>query len=211
MQALPLPGYPGSTIERSLPLEQQLDLLQAQIEGSVLLGWSLGGLYAVLLAQRFPKIFKRLVLVAVAPRFVVAQDWPYGMSAAQFRAFAANIEQGEKLLKRFLLLQLHGRDDAKALSQRVYRDLSQSEFPPESVLQQGLDQLEQIDLRAALRSLGMPITVVLGGRDRLVNPQVADFYQRLGSHVKVLLWQDAGHLPMLTHTSQLLAECEIDA
>ena len=46
--------------------------------GSVLAGWSLGGLVATQMVLDYPDRFKKLILVSSAPQFVKDEGWPIG-------------------------------------------------------------------------------------------------------------------------------------
>jgi len=202
-----LPGYPGSEIEAGLTLQSQIRHLAKRVPAGVLVGWSLGGVYAALLAAQYPERYSKLILVSVSPCFVVRKDWPLGMSASRFEEFSASIDDGESLLRRFLLLQLHGHPQAKQLISAVLPHLKRYSMPAVAVLQQGLNLLREMDLRPVLEGLDQPVLVLLGQKDRLVKPEVADYYNGLGASVSVRVWPEVGHVPMVTHCPQFLEAC----
>ncbi len=56
-----------------------------------LMGWSLGGLYAIELALRHPEKFSELILVASNPCFVTRSDWNCAIDAAVLDTFAEDV------------------------------------------------------------------------------------------------------------------------
>src|SRR5690606_31087518 len=83
-------------------------LQQLLPEQCTLMGWSMGGQIATLLASQWPQQVERLVLVASNPHFLAAGDWP-GMDADTANTFHALMhEKGVAGLKRFAMLVAHG-------------------------------------------------------------------------------------------------------
>jgi len=52
------------------------------------LGWSLGGMVALQVADNYPSQIKRLVLVATSLRFCQADDWPDAVIPSVLKGFA---------------------------------------------------------------------------------------------------------------------------
>jgi pimeloyl-[acyl-carrier protein] methyl ester esterase len=73
--------------------------------------------------------------------------------------------------------------------------------PSPRVLAEGLQLLEQSDLRDALPALAVPSVWIGGRRDRLVNPaamQASAAQSALAHFVQI---EHAGHAPFLTHAN----------
>ena len=56
-----------------------------------LLGWSLGGQFALDLAAAMPGAIERLVLVATTPKFLAARGWRHGLKAAALDELAVRL------------------------------------------------------------------------------------------------------------------------
>ena len=95
-------------------------------QGAWWLGWSLGGLLAQQAAHMFPGALRGLVLVAGTPRFVKADDWPYGVDSEVFGQFASQLkDDSERTLTRFLSLQVRGAKDSAATLRQLRSRLQQ--------------------------------------------------------------------------------------
>src|SRR5690606_7852318 len=75
-----LPGFGVNSARDNLSLTQTLELLESQLPpSSTLIGWSLGGMLAVVLAARRPDKIKRVMTLAANLRFVTAVDYAAAM------------------------------------------------------------------------------------------------------------------------------------
>jgi len=74
------------------------------------LGWSLGGALASLIAERFVDNVFAVVTVATNPQFVATDSWPYAMARKKFQRFKQDLKKIKaKLLGVFLYCKLSKR------------------------------------------------------------------------------------------------------
>jgi pimeloyl-[acyl-carrier protein] methyl ester esterase len=71
------------------------------------------------------------------------------------------------------------------------------------VLAEGLQVLQDSDLRAALPSLGVPSLWIGGRRDRLVNPAAMQAAAGIAPAARFVQIEHAGHAPFLTHADEV--------
>jgi pimeloyl-[acyl-carrier protein] methyl ester esterase len=195
-----LPGH-GRSRDSALPLAPAAlaDALAAQLPPALWLGWSLGGLVALALAQRHPDRVHGLAMVCASPRFVHGDDWPEGMDAAIFQRFADDLSRDYRLaVDRFLLLEAQGSDHAREEVRALRALVFAHGEPSDARLREGLAVLEGSDLRAGLAGLRMPSSWIAGRRDRLVSPAAMRRAAAVcgGAFVEVA---HGGHAPFLTH------------
>lgn len=199
--AVDLPGH-GAAAGRSFSSLDDLveSLLQAVDRPAIWIGWSMGGLAVLKLAQCYPERVQGIMLVSSSPCFVRRDDWPCGMPAELFDAFAAELETDfDSTIRRFLSLQVkdsaQGRQLLKQLRQQVLQQ------PPAHIdaLRAGLEVLKTTDLRELVPQLSQPLAVALGERDGLVDAQSADFFSRLQPAADIRLYRQAAHAPFLSH------------
>ena len=97
-----LPGFGGRPM---LAGEYTLARLADSVAGTmaesgpipcVLMGWSLGGLVALEVVHRYPERVDALVMVAAAPRFTQAEDWPHGVAPSVLDAFSRTLAEDTK-------------------------------------------------------------------------------------------------------------------
>lgn len=201
-----LPGYAGSRWPAAADFDAQLEQMAAELPPGELLGWSLGGLYAIELARRWPQRFERLTLVASNPCFVRRQGWDCALEASVFEGFSADLQlDWRRTLKRFLALQMQGEADARGLARDLWRQLVETGEPAPGVLEFGLELLGQRDARDALAEIEKPVRLILGEKDRLVPIALAQQIAELTPRIQVESVAGAAHAPFLSHTREFAA------
>jgi len=205
--ALDLPGHGGRSWDATLggDVGRWAEDLLARAPGrAVWVGWSLGGLLALEVARRAPERVARLILLAATPRFVAPSDQACGMAADTLEQFMAGLAQEQALtLQRFLALQTVGAEGGREVRTWLGRALAESPPAAEAALRAGLAVLRDTDLSASLHGLGLPVHVLLGDRDRIVPPCVAEIYRQVLPHAEIHIQAGAGHAPFL-HAPGLL-------
>ena len=202
-----LPGH-GHNRDCNVPLE--LDACANAILDAVpdapWCGWSLGGLIALHAASKYPQRIPALALICATPKFVVSEDWPQGMPQQVFEGFANGLRDDWRgTIDRFIALEAFGSDHMRE-ELRMLRDavLARGE-PATHVLAEGLQALEQSDLRDVLPVLSMPSLWIAGRRDRLVNPVAMRASAEIAPDARFVQVEHAGHAPFLTHADEVAA------
>ncbi len=105
-QCIDLPGYGENSDVSATTLDDYVEHVAQQISRPVLVvGWSLGGLVSLKLAQRYPEKVSALLQVATNPKFVQHGDWRTAVEASVFEQFASSLEKDRvKTIRRFLAL-----------------------------------------------------------------------------------------------------------
>lgn len=154
---------------------------------ATILGWSLGGLVAIQLAQIIK--VKKVILCASSPKFVSGNNWEFGIDKINFQSFSKNLNLNiGKGLIRFISLQGVEKNIVTSL-----KEIIQNNPPSVSGLNTALDILLNTDLREEILTIGA-IEVVLGETDTIVPKAIAYWYQKHNINTKIL---SGGHLPFL--------------
>lgn len=193
-----LPGHGRSDEIKGGMEEWCNEIIKILPQNPILLGWSLGGLLAINIANKIK--ISGLILVATTPKFVRSNDWVYGIDTDNFHQFSdalsLNLAKG---LKRFVSLQTNDKTQLKTLNQSI------NALPASTkALNQGLEILLNSDFRHLFKQLKAPVQIILGNRDTLVPANIAHWYEHLStseSSVKIkrigVTILDTGHLPFL--------------
>ncbi len=199
-----LPGYGLSGNASRQDFELQLEQLARALPASTLIGWSMGGLYAIALCRRYPDKFKRLILLASNPCYVDRDDWPSGMPAAVFNEFAESLlANWQGTIRRFIGLQMHGVAGARNLIRDISELLRKGGEPDVAVLRFGLQLLLEQDMRDELSDLAIPVLAILGMRDKLVPASLAQQLPQLNPAIRVECLARSAHAPFLSDSENV--------
>lgn len=161
VQVQPLPNMQGQTAAAVIELlDQQLP------KDSWLVGWSLGGMLASVLAAHRQSTCAGLISYASNARFVAAENWPDAMPEATFAEFYELC--GDDLpagLKRFSVLCSQGAAQPRALSRQL---LDMTVLNDKDRALAGLSVLAELDTRPAIRSFAGPQLHLLAKNDALM-------------------------------------------
>lgn len=195
-----LPGYGANPSAPAKSFDAALEQIAAAAPGRChVLGWSLGAQFALAWAARYPAQVEKLVLIAATPRFVAAPDWPQGMAAETFNAFAEALalEPGPTW-RRFLRLQAQGDAAAKTVVRALDAALGAAPPADTAVLCDSLNWLRDNDLRAACRTIAQPCLLLHGREDQITPATVGVWLAVQLPAARLCLIDGASHAPFLS-------------
>jgi pimeloyl-[acyl-carrier protein] methyl ester esterase len=203
--AVDLPGHGQSEWIAGMEGEAQLSALLEHVpEGAALLGWSLGGQFALRAALRAPALVKRLILIATTPRFTTAPDWPHGLDAAVLGEFALRLRADwTGTVHDFLELQVRGSPGWASALGVLQAALAAHGRGDPAALAAGLELLASVDLRAQLPRLAAPTLVLYGERDRITPAAASRALAQALPHAQALGFARAAHTPFLTQPAAI--------
>src|SRR4029077_17462382 len=173
-----------------------------------LLGWSLGGQFALDLAAAMPAGVERLVLVATTPKFLAAPGWRFGMAPALLTRLAEALRAGrDAAVDEFLALCARGsapRTAARVLKQ-LRHALAHYGAAHTEALSNGLERLKDCDLRTALPLLRVPALVIGGAEDRITRAAASRALAARLAGARYVEFPGAAHAPFLSHPARFAA------
>ncbi|WP_454780835.1 alpha/beta fold hydrolase [Legionella sp. WA2022007384] len=191
-----LPGFGHSSI-MDWDLFKTL-LLNQLPETFALIGWSMGGLYAMRLATEEPDRVDYLINVTSSPRFLNGEQWS-GVSPEIFKKFYERLsKEPHGTLKEFL--ELNGLT-SDGESQHLPNKL-----PSQEGLESGLKSLETWDLREQLKQFSKPTCFIFGRLDPIVPIKTMSSMQLIYPDGHFVLFKKAAHMPFLTHADLFIDE-----
>jgi pimeloyl-[acyl-carrier protein] methyl ester esterase len=206
VRSLNLPGFGGApSPQRDYTLATAADLVAEQLKpNSIIIGWSLGGLFAVYLARKFPDKVSKVILVASTPYFSEATHWP-GIQPSVLDAFQLQLEKSAtKTIERFLAIQAMGSEHAREDIKKLRALLAKAPEPDPHALKAGLDILKTQDLRDDMAKLEQPIYGLFGRLDSLVPKVVIEKIGALNPNFYCETLPKASHAPFISHRSEFI-------
>jgi pimeloyl-[acyl-carrier protein] methyl ester esterase len=204
VHSVDLPGHGKSQAQGGFTLDSVCEQLHEQLPVSATwIGWSLGGMIALQMADTYTEQVEQLILFATNPAFVKRADWLHGVEISVLENFARELaENYQRTLRRFYALQVRGAENASQTLKQLNNELLRFGEPDVKDLGSGLDILKHADLRQALRSLNCPVAMIFGQRDTLVPVGVIDDIKNIKSGCHCASIKSAGHIPFVSHASE---------
>lgn len=182
-----LPGFGQS---KMLSWEHFQTAFTRQVpEPCVLMGWSLGGLFAQRLALEQPNKVLGLYAVTTSPCFLACEDWP-GIMPATLERFRERLrDNSADTIAEFMALQGVPKEE-----------LCDWQFHNEPApLLAGLNMLYDWDLRVPLLALKQPARFVFGRLDAIVHHRLARQMKMTYPQLETHLYPRAAHMPFMSH------------
>ena len=173
-----------------------------------LLGWSLGGQFALDLAAAMPAGIERLVLVATTPRFLACPGWRSGLPAASLAKLAAAVAADPvRALDGFLDLCVRGCAARTAREARLtlHSAIERHGRAQPAALAWGLERLRDADLRPMLPQMKKPALSIAGRLDCVTRAQSSRALAAALPRGRYASIAGASHVPFLTHPGQFLS------
>lgn len=202
-----LPGFGDNHLyPADYSLTEVVDQLATMLpDNSYVCGWSLGGLLAIALAERYPHKVARLALVAASPCFLATTSWP-GMQAAVLQQFATALQKDiAQTIQRFLAIQALGSEHARTDIQQLRQAISAYPTPEPAAVSGALRLLAEQDLRASLAKLSQPLSACFGRLDALVPVAMVSQLQALAPSANITILDKASHAPFISHPAEFKA------
>lgn len=169
-------------------------------DNTVLISWSLGGLYAIQLAHQYPEKIKKLILISSTPCFIEKNNWA-GISLTEQEKFRALLKLNpQKISQRFLSLVSYPEPLQESL--RPYLDLSLNLSSKISSQQEALDFLFKTDFREIYKKLDLPIFNLFGEQDAIIKSNHTDQLLKLNPRASIHVIPNASHLPFISHPQE---------
>lgn len=197
-----LPGAVDADLSQDDSVAVMADRALAAVEGALLpVGFSMGGIVALAMAERAPERMAGLVLLDTN----ASADLPERAAArprqqAEVRAGALERVVVEELKPNYLAAA--NRGDAAMLA--LLREMALA-LGPDVFVRQSEALRTRPDLRHVLPALDAPVLLMCGAEDRLCPP---DWHQALAGDARVAtlhVVQDAGHMLPLEQPAALAA------
>jgi pimeloyl-[acyl-carrier protein] methyl ester esterase len=197
-----LPGHGKSS---HIPLSSDINVVLEQLneiipKDTLLIGWSLGGMFALALAQQKAR-GRRLGLISSSPQFIQSKNWQYATSAKTLATFSESLQKNARLtIKRFIALQFMNVPDAKAQIITIQKRILNNHTLDTASLQTGLHYLQTLNLRANCASLNQPVVGFYGKLDNLVPHRAINATENCfaPSQFTTIVAPKAGHAPFLS-------------
>lgn len=188
-----IPGFEEHVVE----LTERIGRLDGPV---VLIGHSRGGAVSLVAAARDAEKVKAVVTIGSAARFSLAEDYQWGIAREQLTQLASTFREAfaetfDSLLGAFWLSD--AEPAAAANSERILKDAARRHRRPD-VVAEILTSDAEIDIRAVLPQIEVPVLVLQGTRDAVVSEEAGRWLAQQLPHGEFRTIDGAGHVPHVT-------------
>ena len=168
----------------------------------VLIGWSLGGLVATLIAEQSDKI-KAVVYIATAPCFINNENWTNVIDVKDFEKLESKfLNDTAMALKYFAGLIASGDEAPKNTNKLIRQSLANTE--DSATLGSWLEQMRKTEQRSNFSALKIPILILLGENDVLINAHIKNELTSLNPSAQANVLKNCGHAPFISNADQTI-------
>jgi pimeloyl-[acyl-carrier protein] methyl ester esterase len=207
VKCLDLPGF-GDSKHCPMPytLHNAAEVLSKQLKPqSTLMGWSLGGLFALYIAKHWPDKVSKVLLVASTAFFAEQPNWAGIKSTVLIQFKEQLVKHREKTIERFLAIQTMGSETAREDIKELKLLLKQYNPPNIDALTAGLNILKTSDLRDTFANCSVPIYGIFGRLDALVPYKAIMQMSELNTRFHYEIIEKASHAPFISHKKEFIS------
>ena len=176
----------------------------------IVLGWSLGSMLALELANKHGDKIAGLTLVAPTAKFINSDDYQAGLPSSVLKNLQRKLIRNKLETQKNFYGLMFSKNEA-SLKDKFIDDLAPLFYDLDiDSLQKGLMYLKEQDLRFLLHDIKVPAVIISGTEDDICLPQAAEFLYSNLAKAKLFKIAGAGHIPFLTQEAffnNILEQC----
>lgn len=167
---------------------------------SILIGWSIGGILATLLAIRNQKKILSLITIASSPCFMKKNSWP-GMNNAQIKKLKKELIYNYKnSIKNFINLQKNEQN--KKYIKILKKKITSIAQPKIISIKFNIKILKKIDLRNLITKINIPMLRIYGEFDVIVPKKISYILNNLLHDNNSYIIKKSNHAPFISHFNE---------
>jgi pimeloyl-[acyl-carrier protein] methyl ester esterase len=165
-----------------------------------LAGWSMGVSMILSELESIQPLVSGLIFISGTPCFPAREDFPQGMRQSIARKLYRDLKEDfHSAWRAFTGLLTHAEtiDDRTLSELRGLFDRTESNIRPEQAMSD-LDWLYQVDYRAKLQDIKVPLMIISGSKDRICFPEASRYMGENVPGSSLHIISGAGHMPFFT-------------
>jgi len=199
---LDLPGHGKSEYKRDIDIVLDIKFIIEILKiGKInIVGHSLGGVFALRLAIKYPKLVDKLILVSTTAKFANSIDYNDGLSPEAINKLKGFIGDEYPDILSVFIRWLFSKADRREIELRddFEKVTKISDWPRKEALAEFLEIIERSDLRKDLGKIVTKTLVVSGTDDPICSVQSAEYLKDNINNSRIELFSGCGHLPFIT-------------
>ncbi|MFH1622323.1 MAG: alpha/beta hydrolase [Candidatus Omnitrophota bacterium] len=200
--ALDMPGHGKSGYQENIDIVEDLNFIisKLKIQKINLVGHSLGGLFSLKFALRYPKVIKKLILISTTAKFANSHDFNFGLEKDEINKLRSFLNDDyPNILLVFIRWLFTNNERSQNDFRKSWNALTDKiAWPRKEAMDEFLSIIEKEDIRASLKDLDVPTLIISGTKDPICPMESTNYLGKQINNSRVELFKDCGHLPFLT-------------
>ena len=164
------------------------------------IGWSLGGMVAIKLAEIFPEKISKLILVGATPKFVNEGGYEGGLAKVIVKRLIKRLERDyeKALCESYKTLFGSSERGTRDFEKAWWPFMESLPLPNKTAACVFLERLCKWDLRPVLSRIKAPTLLISGDEDEVCPTRASRYIDEQLPDSRIRVFKGAGHVPFLT-------------
>lgn len=198
-----LPGHGKSAWQKTSLQEMAKDIQhifeQLGFQEVSIIGSSMGGLVALKIFDVCPEKIKSIVFVGSQPKFVMSDDYPFGLALERVRKLSDQVEKDYPVIINIFFRSLFTKSERKTRRYKWIQKFRRVDvFPEKEAMLAYLHILENADLRHVLDKVTLPVQFINGTEDYICPVKSFDYLKDRVPDARFDCFEHCGHFPFLS-------------
>ncbi len=181
-----LEGYADDIIEIAAAL---------QLKDIIFVGHSVSALMGVIACQKFPGLFKSLILVAPSPSYINDDEYTGGFTRPQIEELLESLDQNHLGWSMAIAPVIMGNPDRKELGEELANSFCRTD---PAIAKHFARTTFLSDERDVLSSVNLPVLILQCSEDVIAPQTVGEFVHKQVKGSKLVIMNATGHCPNLS-------------
>lgn len=198
-----LPGYGGNKNKTLSPINYCKEVFENLSSPTIIIGWSFGGLLALLGLSENYKNIEKIILINSHPYLISNDQLRNTISSKSINNLKDNlILNREEAIKKFFFECVKSSSKEVSDYRLLIKKFKLSSIPNNDILINGLNNISNIDLFNDLMNSKKEILIIQGGKDKILG--AASFTKlKENKHIKLCVLDDVPHIPFISFKKEI--------
>lgn len=160
-------------------------------------GWSMGGMILMEYIAQYPAKASALIFVSSTPRFVIDENYSFGLPQKDLRAMKAKLKRDFNRAVFEFRASITG-----GIKEENKKIIMEAPLPSYDSVMSWLKELMILDMSSGLRNIDVPVLAIHGPKDKVCKLDASRYMADSIPGAELLIIKGSGHAPFL-HDGEL--------
>ncbi len=186
-----LPGYGKNKKNELSAIDYCKEVFNNLTSPAIVIGWSFGGVLALLGLSEIYKNIKKIVIINSHPNLILDNQLKNNL-----------LSNREEAIKKFFFECVKSSSKEISNYKFLIKNFKFSNIPNNDILIHGLDNISKIDFSNKLKNSKKATLVIYGGKDKIL-PKKSLKKFKVNKNIQFYTLDDASHIPFISFKKEL--------